>query len=160
VTVENVVDRDRIDLDRGGSEIEDRDPVLAAAPAPEPDDETRGLGHDRRDVAAVVVLATAAAGHLLEMTDQLVDPAHREAFWRFTLFACFASAVRVRFGRCAIVRLRFAAAAALRMFRRAALVRVAMPQQIRTSRAYVLAPFLLPKRAGKSSSGPSGGKGP
>jgi hypothetical protein len=44
----------------------------------------------------------------------------RRRFWRFTLFACFASAVRVRFGRRFKVFFRFAAAAAFLMLRLAA----------------------------------------
>ena len=41
-------------------------------------------------------------------------------FWFRTFAACFPSAVRVDFGRCAIVRFRFAARAALGIFLRAA----------------------------------------
>ena len=48
------------------------------------------------------------------------DLAGQPRFSRLTLFACFPSAVRVFFGRCAIVRFRFAAPAALLMFFRAA----------------------------------------
>ena len=76
VAVEHFVGGDRVDFDRRRAEVEDRDAVLSARPAAKPDDETRRLGHDRRDVTTVVVLAAAAAGHLLEVTDQLIDPAH------------------------------------------------------------------------------------
>ena len=76
VAVEHLVGRDRLDLDGRPAEIQDRDAILPARTAAEPDDETRGLCHDRRDIAAVVILAAAAACHLLEMTDQLIDPAH------------------------------------------------------------------------------------
>ena len=44
----------------------------------------------------------------------------QRARWRLTLFACFPSAVRTRFGSFAIVRLRRATAAAFLTFRRAA----------------------------------------
>lgn len=44
----------------------------------------------------------------------------RAAFARRTFAACLESAIRVRFGRCAMVRFRFAAPIAFRMFRRAA----------------------------------------
>jgi len=76
VAVEDLVDRDRVDLERRHTEIKDRDPILAAGTTAEPDDETRRLGHHRRDVATVVVLTAPAAGHLLEMTYQLIDPTH------------------------------------------------------------------------------------
>jgi hypothetical protein len=76
VAVEHLVGRDRFDLDGRPAEIQDRDAILSARTAAEPDDETRRLGHDRRDVTTVVVLAAAAACHLFEMTDQLIDPAH------------------------------------------------------------------------------------
>jgi hypothetical protein len=76
VAVEHLVDRDRFDLDRRRAEVKDRDAILTAGTAAEPDDQTRRLGHDRGDITAVVVLAASAAGHLLEMTDQLVDPTH------------------------------------------------------------------------------------
>ena len=76
VAVEDFVGGDRVDVDRRPREIQDRDPVLSARTAAEPDDETRRLGHDRGDVTTAVVLAAAAARHLLEMTDQLIDPAH------------------------------------------------------------------------------------
>src|SRR6266480_7593268 len=71
VAVEHFVGGDRVDLDRRRAEVEDRDAVLSAGPAAKPDDETRRLGHNRCDVTTVVVLAAAAAGHLLEVTDQL-----------------------------------------------------------------------------------------
>jgi len=76
VAIEDFVGGDRIDFDGRRAEVEDRDAVLSTRTAAEPDDETRRLGHDRRDVTTVVVLAAAAAGHLLEVTDQLIDPAH------------------------------------------------------------------------------------
>ena len=50
-----------------------------------------------------------------------VTSARCQRFFRFATFAaCLPSAVRVRLGKCAIVRWRFAAAAAFLMFRRAA----------------------------------------
>ena len=76
MAVEHLVGGDRFDVRRGRAEVEDRDAILAARTAAKPDDETRRLGHDRRDVTTAVVLAAPAAGHLLEMTDQLIDPAH------------------------------------------------------------------------------------
>src|SRR5437773_8754739 len=76
VAIEHFVGGDRVDLDGRGAEVEDRDAILSARTAAKPDDETRRLGHDRRDVTTVVVLAAPATGHLLEMTDQLIDPAH------------------------------------------------------------------------------------
>jgi hypothetical protein len=95
VAVEDLVDRDRFDLDGRRAEIEDRDAILSARSAAEPDDETRRLGHDRRDVTAVVVLAAAAARHLLEVMDQLIDPAHAS---RNTHFSCLTAGV-VRCGK-------------------------------------------------------------
>src|SRR2546430_16913440 len=63
VAVEHFVGGDRVDLDRRRAEVEDRDAVLSARTAAEPDDETRRLGHDRRGVTTVGVAAAAAAGH-------------------------------------------------------------------------------------------------
>ena len=76
VAVEHVVDGDRIDLDRWRAEIKDCDSILAARTAAEPNDQTRRLGHHRGDVASAVVLTAATTSHLLEMTDQLIDPTH------------------------------------------------------------------------------------
>lgn len=76
MAIEDVVDGDRIDLDGRSAEVEDRDPILAALAAAQPNDEPGRFGHDRGDIASVVVLAAAAARHLLEMSDQLIDPAH------------------------------------------------------------------------------------
>jgi hypothetical protein len=55
-------------------------------------------------------------------------------FCRFTLLACFASAVRVFFGNFEMVFLRLAAAAAFLMFRRAAAfcLGVVMRRKVRT----------------------------
>ena len=80
VAVEDLVGRDGVDLDGRSGEIQDRDSILSARAAAEFDDETRRLGHDGRDIATVVVVAAAAARHLLEMTDQLVDPAHAKEY--------------------------------------------------------------------------------
>ena len=76
VAIQHFVRRDRVDLDGCRAEVEDRDAILAARTAAESDDQTRRLGHDRGDVSTVVVLPAPAAGHLLEVTDQLIDPAH------------------------------------------------------------------------------------
>jgi len=95
VAVEHVVDRDRVDVERWRAEIKDRDPILAAGTAAEPNDETRGLGHDRRDVATAVVLTAPAAGHLLEMTDQLIDPTHALSN---THFSCLSAGDAKRLG--------------------------------------------------------------
>ena len=76
VAVEHFVGRDRFDLDGCNPEVQDRDAILSARAATEPDDETRRLGHHCRDVTTAVVLPAAAAGDLLKMTDQLIDPAH------------------------------------------------------------------------------------
>ena len=76
MAVEHLVGRDRFDLDGRPAEIQDRDAILSARAAAEPDDEARRLCHDRRDITTVVVLAAAAACHLFEVTDQLIDPAH------------------------------------------------------------------------------------
>src|ERR1700694_2684616 len=76
VAVEHFVCGDRVDLDGRRAEVEDRDAVLPTRTAAHPDDETRRLRDDGRDVPTVVVVPAPAAGHLLEVTDQLIDPAH------------------------------------------------------------------------------------
>ena len=90
VAVEHLVGGDRFDLDGRRAEVEDREAILSARSAAKSDDETRRLGHHRRDVTTVVVLAAAAARHLLEVTDQLIDPAHAS---RNTHFSCLAAGV-------------------------------------------------------------------
>jgi hypothetical protein len=95
VAVEHFVGGDRLYLDRRPAEVKDRDAVLSARTAAEPNDETRRLSHDRRDVTTVVVLAAPAARHLFEMTDQLIDPTHAAGN---THFSCLTAGV-VRAGK-------------------------------------------------------------
>ena len=74
---------------------------------------TGGNGHRR-------CLGAAIADHYLESeSEPQVRLLHRYRFFRVAA-PFFASAVRVRFGRCAMVRLRLAAVAAFLMFRFAA----------------------------------------
>src|SRR2546428_13683654 len=76
VCVEHVIGGDRLGGRLRRAELEDGQALLPARAAAEPPDQPRGFRHDGRDVASAVVLTALIAGDLLEVADELVDPAH------------------------------------------------------------------------------------
>src|SRR5712692_3273915 len=77
VCVEHVIGGDRLGAHLGRPGLAEGQAILPARAAAKPHEEPRGLRHDGRDVASAIVLAAPVAGDLLEMADELIDPAHR-----------------------------------------------------------------------------------